>query len=214
MKDNNIVHLGKILKESREQQNITLEKMALKTRIKMEHLINLEDEHFKKLPPKIFIKGIISKYCDICGLDKKEMLKQFDNYLIESAGSNNKYNKLFTEHKKIYPKWNLSKIFLIFFAIVVACFILWQVFNLLLPPKIELMYPGGDLTSDTSSVEIIGKVLRAKEFTINDQIINFDHDGVFNYVLALEPGLNIITIKAKNNSGKSSQIIRNVIYNK
>ncbi|HOE15270.1 MAG TPA: hypothetical protein PLH82_01035 [Candidatus Paceibacterota bacterium] len=83
-----------------------------------------------------------------------------------------------------------------------------------MPPKIELMYPGGDLTSDTSSVEIIGKVLRAKEFTINDQIINFDHDGVFNYVLALEPGLNIITIKAKNNSGKSSQIIRNVIYNK
>jgi len=108
----------------------------------------------------------------------------------------------------------LSKIFLILFTFIVVCFIFWQVFNLLLPPRIELVYPGNDLTSNTPSIEIIGKVLRTKEFTINEQIVNFDKDGSFSYLLALEPGLNTIIIQAKNNNSKTSQIVRRVIYNK
>ena len=82
-----------------------------------------------------------------------------------------------------------------------------------MPPRIEIYYPGSDLSSDAPSVEIKGRVLRTKEFLINDQIVNFDKDGTFDYVLALESGVNSISIIAKNNWGKTSEILRKVIYN-
>ena len=104
MSEHNIIQLGVILKESREAQGISIEKMSARTHIKVEHLINIEDENFEKMPPKIFIKGIISKYCEVCNLDRNEMLNRFDNYLVEDIRINTKHDKLFKERKKIHPK--------------------------------------------------------------------------------------------------------------
>lgn len=198
MSENNIIQLGIILKESREAQGISIEKMSAKTHIKVEHLINIEEENFEKMPPKIFIKGIISKYCEVCNLDKDEMLNRFDNYLVEDIRINTKHDKLFKERKKIHPKWNFSKVLLSVFLGLVGFFVLIQVSSLLLPPKIEIIYPNADLSSDAPAVELIGKVLRTKEFMINNQIVNFAKDGSFSYVLGLESGVNEIVILAKN----------------
>ena len=211
MKDNNIVHLGKILKESREQQNITLEKMALKTRIKMEHLINLEDEHFEKLPPKIFIKGIISKYCDICGLDKKEMLKQFDNYLIEDKAEKKK-NRYNHKNNQFQFHYNLYKIISVCFIALAAIFIGIHMFLLIAPPSIIIFSPPKDLHVNRPYIEIVGKVSRAKLLFINQKSVNYRKDGEFSYTLALEEGINNIEITAQNNAGKITTVIRKVIY--
>jgi len=96
---------------------------------------------------------------------------------------------------------------------LVVFFVLIQISSLLLPPKIEIIYPNSDLSSDAPAVEIIGKVLRTKEFMINNQIVNFAKDGSFSYVLGLESGVNEIVILAKNSWGKTSTILRKVIYN-
>jgi len=212
MSEHNIIQLGSILRESREAQGISIEKMAARTHIKVEHLINIETENFEKMPPKIFIKGIVAKYCEVCNLAKDEMLDRFDRYLIEDTKVNTRHDKLFKERKKMHSKWNFSRLFLILFLGLVGFFIVIQASSLLLPPKIEIYYPSSDLSSDAPSVEISGRVLRTKEFMINNQVVNVDKEGNFNYVLALESGVNNILIVAKNNWGKTSEILRKVIY--
>jgi len=104
-------------------------------------------------------------------------------------------------------------LFFSLFLGLVSFFIIYQTSSLLLPPKIQITYPNSDLSSDAPSIQIQGNVLRAKEFMINNQIVNFDKEGNFNYVIALEPGVNEITIIAKNNMGKTSTILRKVVYN-
>ncbi len=213
MTEHEIIHLGMVLKESREKLGISIEKMSARTHIKVEHLVNIETENFEKLPPKIFIRGIVSKYCEVCDLDKEVMINKFDNYLIEDKNINTRHDKLFKENKRMSSKWNFSKLFLSLFLGLVGFFILFQASSLLLPPKIDIYYPVTDLSSDAPSVEIKGKVLRTKEFMINGEVVNFDKEGNFDYILALESGVNNILIIAKNNMGKTSTILRKVVYN-
>lgn len=81
---NNVFSFGDFLKKKREESGLTLEKLETLTKINIKTLENLENEKFEKMPPKIYIKGIISKYCQHIGLDQDEILSLFDKYFQET----------------------------------------------------------------------------------------------------------------------------------
>lgn len=55
---------------------------------------------------------------------------------------------------------------------------------------------------EEGTLEITGNAKRAKHILVNGREININQEGVFNDVLVLLPGYNIITISAEDKFGK------------
>jgi len=212
----NVFGFGDFLRQKREEKGISIEKLESLTRIKKTILENLENERFEKLPPKIYIRGIISKYCQYVELNQKEVLENFDKYFYENRSDKFNVGKamgLNVVRKKLKLKnLDFSKVLIFVVGILIALFVLKQTSLLLLPPKIEVLNPKEETSYTNTAINIKGRVLRAKFLTINGQPIVFDHYGYFEHMMVLDPGVNEIKILAKNQLSKSSQVIRNIVY--
>ncbi len=64
--------IGDLLKEKREEKKISLEKVALKTKISPKLLRLIEANNFEALPGPAYLKGFVLSYARIIGLDKIE----------------------------------------------------------------------------------------------------------------------------------------------
>lgn len=212
----NIFSFGDFLRNKREEADLTLEKLESLTKINIKTLENLENEKFEKMPPKIYIKGIISKYCQHVGLDVKEITAMFDKYFQEDREEsfNLRRNAVFnlSGRGEKLKTIDLNKIFIWIFVGLVIIFLFRQVSLMLFPPKIEILNPKEEISYIDTALNLEGRVLRTKYLSINNRPILFDENGHFEYFMVLEPGRNEITIKAQSQLKKETQMTRTVIY--
>ncbi|MEA1927762.1 MAG: helix-turn-helix domain-containing protein [Candidatus Auribacterota bacterium] len=71
-------YLGEKIKESREEQNLTLEDASLATKIKSEYLLSLEEGDYANLPPRAYVKGFLKIYARYLGIDYPLLLQLYD----------------------------------------------------------------------------------------------------------------------------------------
>lgn len=75
--------IGEYFRLVRETKRLSMDEVAMKTRIHAEFLKALEEENFAKLPDQVFVKGFVRSYARSLGLEEEEAIRRFD----ESAGS-------------------------------------------------------------------------------------------------------------------------------
>jgi cytoskeletal protein RodZ len=80
------ISLGEFLRQERERRGITIEQVASATKVGVRTLHSLEADHYVELPAKPFIRGFVTSYCRFIGLDPKETLARYDQF-ISSKGS-------------------------------------------------------------------------------------------------------------------------------
>lgn len=78
--------LGEFLRQERERRGITLEQVASATKIGIRQLHALESDAFQDLPAKPFVKGFVTSYCRFVGLDHREILTTFSDYIERRSG--------------------------------------------------------------------------------------------------------------------------------
>jgi cytoskeletal protein RodZ len=71
------VPFGKELQTEREQRDVSLETMALETKVSVRFLQALESDDFGSLPGGVFQRGMVGSYCLFLGLDEHEWLGRF-----------------------------------------------------------------------------------------------------------------------------------------
>lgn len=69
--------LGDLLRETREQKNLSLEDIEKGTNIRKLYIKAIEDGDYNKLPGEVFLKGFIKTYGKFLGLDGKELIEQY-----------------------------------------------------------------------------------------------------------------------------------------
>ncbi|MFA5092264.1 MAG: helix-turn-helix domain-containing protein [Candidatus Paceibacterota bacterium] len=212
----NIFQFGNFLRQKREEKGITLEKLETLTKIKKTILDDLENERFEKLPPKIYIRGIISKYCQYVELNPVEVINTFDKYFYENRSDKFNIGKVVNINdafKKVKAKhFDFAKILIFVLGILILSFVIRQASLMILPPSVEMINPKEETSYTNTAINIQGRVLRTKFLTVNNQPVLFDKYGYFEYMMILDPGVNEIKIIAKNQLNKSMTIIRNVVY--
>jgi cytoskeleton protein RodZ len=72
-----VTSFGAQLKKEREKQGITLEEIALSTKIGTRMLRALEEEHFDQLPGGIFNKGFIRAYARCLHMDEEQAIADY-----------------------------------------------------------------------------------------------------------------------------------------
>jgi cytoskeletal protein RodZ len=67
--------IGQYLSNLRKEAGLTVEEMALKTRIRLDYLKAIEDDSFNKAPADVYVKGYIRTYLKILSIDPAEGLR-------------------------------------------------------------------------------------------------------------------------------------------
>ena len=75
--------LGDLLRETREQKNLSLEDIEKGTNIRKLYIKAIEEGDYGKLPGEVFLKGFIKTYGKFLGLDGQKLI---DQYKAEKAG--------------------------------------------------------------------------------------------------------------------------------
>ncbi len=68
--------IGAELRHKREQQDISLETIAAKTKVQRRILVAIEEADWSALPEPVYIRGFVSRYGDVLGLDGKALSGQ------------------------------------------------------------------------------------------------------------------------------------------
>ncbi len=71
------MHFGEELRQERERRGISLDAVAVSTRVALRHLHALEDNRFAELPGGVFNRGIVRSYAQCCGLDADGTVRSF-----------------------------------------------------------------------------------------------------------------------------------------
>ncbi|MEM9068126.1 MAG: helix-turn-helix domain-containing protein [Myxococcota bacterium] len=70
--------LGGFLRRERELRAVSLEEIALTTRIPLRALRHIEDDQFDELPGAVFTRGFLQAYARALGLDPSPLIARFD----------------------------------------------------------------------------------------------------------------------------------------
>lgn len=70
--------LGQQIRQERTLRRLSLEEMALTTRIPLRILQCIEEDRFDALPGEVFVRGFLRSYADAIGIDGKELLQRYD----------------------------------------------------------------------------------------------------------------------------------------
>lgn len=71
------MRFGEELREERERRGLSLEDVAVSTRVSLRHLSALEENRFAELPGGVFSRGIVRSYAQCCGLDTDGTVQEF-----------------------------------------------------------------------------------------------------------------------------------------
>ena len=66
--------VGKYLKRTREEKNLSLDEAARATKIRKEFLLAIEDDKLETLPGPVFARGFIRSYAEYLTLDAQMLL--------------------------------------------------------------------------------------------------------------------------------------------
>ena len=136
--------IGERFKETRESMDISLEEASEDLKISLNDIKNLEEgniEHFKDVT---ILKTLIREYSKYLGLDKDEMIDEFNEYLFDytsriSLEEIMNAKKSIDEEERIKSPYTiehknrtfLSNLFLIIIVLVLLLFIVYFVYKLI-----------------------------------------------------------------------------------
>lgn len=116
--------LGDVLKNAREDKGLSLDEVALETKIQKRYLEDLEKEDFEDMPGKVYERGFLRTYAETLGLDVKEVLELHD----EIRGEKKVEELVEEEHHEEKQKKSKLKIFL---GIIIIVFVAFGVVKIL-----------------------------------------------------------------------------------
>ncbi len=202
--------VGQVLKKRRQALHLGLTQVELATKIRGKFLIKLESGDYDGLGHDIYTKGFVRTYADYLGLDGRSLAKQ---YLAERGTlpvSAVKLERPKPKRMVVTPRIAFGLIGVLVVGLVVA-YLGWQVQALAAPPKLVVAQPAGDQVVEGNLVNISGQADAGSDVAVNDSPVLTDANGNFNDQLALQNGLNTITVTAKNKLGRTSTVTRNIL---
>ncbi len=205
--------VGELLKNAREQRNVSLEKIAAYTKINLKYLEAIERNDFQKLPPAAFTKGFLHTYASLVGINPETILAIFRRDYDQDDRGNIILRNLV--HPVKSPALSITPSMLtiglsIIIGVVIIGFFVRQTILFSAAPSLSISEPTPNAVV-TSPVSVKGATDNQATVTINNRSVTVDPTGNFSYDLVLTPGEHTIVVSAVGRSGKKTTQER-IIY--
>lgn len=204
--------LGEKIKKLRGQYRMSLVDVSKSTKIQVKYLEYLENGEYQKLPAEVYVRGFLKAYARHLGLEEEAFLKLYD----KEKNIQENLGKDFSSDSR--PRTPLQPIFVLTSRTLVLGLIGFIVFgtfaylvsefrSFVAEPTLEVFTPLSGVVVESSSVVVRGKSDRGAQVSINDQAVFVGSDGFFEENLVLQPGVNEVTVLAKNRFDNEKSVI-------
>jgi cytoskeletal protein RodZ len=207
--------LGQTLLLLRKRKKLSLEQLSGRLKISARRLRAFEKNDFGRLPAPVYVRGYLKQYASFFNIKTGLLFEKYERQALSSQQEIIKRPKPLQQLREGRAPLRLRSLFILSIFLFLgfsSVYIFWQVNSAFSSPAIHLSSPGDNIVVDESVVNVSGKTDSEVDLTINGQAVYADQEGYFNQEIVLKEGLNTIQIKATNNLGRSSQIIKKILY--
>lgn len=202
--------LGEKLRKLREQYRMSYAEIAKATRIQVKYLEYLESGQYEKLPAEVYVRGFLKSYARHLGLDEDAFLKLYDKekHIRENLG-----REKVTPKPVRYPTLNAwvitPRTLLVALLVLILggtfAYLFFEFRSFVAEPELQILDPLSGATIDGSIVLLKGKTDPGATVTANGEPVFIGSTGEFTEELALQGGLNRITVRATNRFNKTKE---------
>lgn len=199
--------VGEILREERKRQNLSINDIESKTRIRNKYLLAIEKSDWEIFPSKTYILGVIKSYGSLLKLDEEKLVAFFRREYEQA--DNQKFKKKITSKQLTPSSSKIIRIGIIAFIMLFASYFGYQVINLITPPKLEIIAPKNDyLPPRTEKFELIGIAEKDAIVEVNRQRYLLDEENKFSIKIPIKDKQAKVTIKIIGANGKETSVTR------
>lgn len=210
---NHTERLGDKLKALRKAVNFTLSDMEHLTKISRTYLADIEAGAFEKLPDPIYTRNYLRIYLRVLQADESYYLNLFEQEhgtcdFVSQA-------RLPRQRARAFRFLVASRFLKIAaFFLVAAGMVTYlgiQIHTIVKPPILALYEPADGYTTNDATISVTGSVEQDATVRINGSEILLNKDGSFHIEVALERGINLITVESIKRYSRPSLEYRRVI---
>jgi len=205
--------VGQILTEARVSKRYSLEQVETATKIRRNFLEAIEGDAYHVLPSVSYAKGFVKNYAGYLGLDTATVMAFFRRQTIDIPRSSLLPKGMAEPLNKPFFRLTPGRFLGIVTGILAVLFLSYfgfQYFRLNSAPKLTIEEPGNEIVAAERRIRVLGTTDPDATVTINGVSQLVRSDGKFFDQVALETGINAITIVATSRFGKSTTVVRNV----
>ncbi len=202
------------LKEAREAKGISLEDLALQTKINPRYLRAIEECHFESIPcATTYKKNFVKRYAATVSLNIDEIVQQFtDEELKKTDGEAPTLTNLETRALPNIPSLIRTGVIAVL-IILCASYLGLQLGNLVAAPALTIGNPADGTVTNNKTMQLTGTASTAADVYINNELVTARNDKAFEATLTLAPGTNTVVVRAQKKHGKTSTETIHIIYN-
>jgi cytoskeletal protein RodZ len=207
--------VGSMLQEARIAKGLSPIDVERAIKIREKYIIAIEANDFGRLPSPSYAKGFVRNYAEYLGLPTDAIMAFFRRQMTDVSkasllpkGVSDPLNAPFVH---LTPGRFVG--FLVSILLIIFLFYLGnQYFRIGKAPPLTVTSPTDQQIVTSSRVVVEGKSDADATVTINGISTIVRDDGRFYEQVAVEPGVNKITISATSRFGKTSTEVREVGY--
>lgn len=207
--------VGVMLKERRLAKGLTPLDVERATKIREKFILAIEADTFHDLPSPSYAKGFVRNYAEYLGLPTDSIMAFFRRQMTEAPkatllpkGVSDPLNARFVQLTPGRFIGFLVSILLIVFLIYLGN----QYYRIGQPPTLTVDAPNNQAITSEQHVVVEGKTDSDATVVINGVSTIVRDDGRFYDQVAINPGVNKLTITATSKFGKVTTIVREVGY--
>lgn len=206
--------LGEDLEKARIAEHLSYLAIEKKIGIRKEYLESMDNGDWAVIPGEIYARVFLKKYSNFLGLEWAKIKAKFEKEI--EGGSywvKNDTNKMqWIQRVRLIVMTKIIKnILLILAAAMVAIYVGYQLWHLVRPPELEILYPQVNFVGSSELVKILGKIDKNAVVFFNGQEIVPEEDGFFIVDINLKKGLNIVKFETRKKYGRMSTMYKEII---
>ena len=194
-----------ILRQKREEKELSLEDVSRDTKIKREFLEAIEEGEFQNLPSESYALGFAKTYAKYLGINTQSIVPLFRReyksshipIVPEFRKSQHKFNRKFFLNSR-------SFLFLLVILIILG-YIFFQYNSIIFPPYLSVTNPRGNQEIVGNIVEVKGKTDPYASILIDGDEAYVAISGDFKKSIFVFSGKKTIEVVAKNRFGKETR---------
>jgi transcriptional regulator with XRE-family HTH domain len=205
--------VGDKLREMRRLENFTLVEMAKKTKIHKRYLEAFEKNDHETLPEPIYTRNFLKTYVQALGGDVDYILQQYEaecstcDYLKHARLPRQKTKPI----QFLLANKYLKLVALGVFSLLIVGYLGIQVHHIITPPDIVVLSPSDGMVTEQAILTVNGKVDKGVIIKVNNEEVLLGQDGAFETEVALEKGLNVITVEGQKRYSRTTKTYRRVV---
>lgn len=201
---------GKELLTAREAKHLSLPHVARRLNIPSMYLEALEAGEWDVLPQGDYGRYFLRQYARFLELDEESLEQQYPGPTSRTMVQPPKHALLVNPARTVHP---LRRILLVVVALGVLTYLGVAARAAFVPPSLTLVSPSADGATSSPVVTVAGVTQPGTQVTVNGEVVEVMSSGRFTAPVTLRPGLNTLTVTARQSLSRATTLVRRLLFN-